>query len=146
MILAISDSDKHFVTACDEYVKRLGNEVTVKSLKPIKGDTQHHTIHKETASMMRLLEKEYHWRYKVLLSIGGKQMHTLAFQQFCSQHEKIVFIIGGPYGLDEVTMTPVVDAKISLSSFTLPHWLAKLVLLEQLYRIQTIQMGKKYHY
>jgi len=145
-ILTISDSDKHFSSACDEYSKRLGKDLTIKIVKPSKWDSQTHTIQKDTDTIVQILEKDFSGWHKVMMSVMGKQMDTVAFHQYCYKQEKILFIIGWPYGLDEGRINNFVDTKISLGSLTLPHGLAKLVLLEQLYRIETIQSGKKYHY
>lgn len=145
-LLIISDSDKHFSSACDEYVKRLGKDLTIRIVKPSRGDSQAHTIQKDTENITNILEKDFAWRHKVMMSVMGTQMDTFSFHQHCYKQEKILFIIGGPYGLDEGKIDNCVDTKISLWSLTLPHGLAKLVLLEQIYRIQTIQSGKKYHY
>lgn len=145
-ILTISDSDKHFASACDEYSKRLGKDLTIKIIKPSKWDSQAHTIQKDTDTIIQLLEKDFGGWHKVMMSVMGKQVDTVAFHQHCYKQEKILFIIGWPYGLDEWRINNHVDSKISLGSLTLPHGLAKLVLLEQIYRIETIQSGKKYHY
>jgi len=145
-ILTISDSDKHFSSACDEYIKRLGKDLVIKTVKPIKGDSQAHTISKETENIIQILEKDFAGWHKVMMSVMGKQLDTFQFHQYCYEQEKIVFIVGWPYGLDENKVSDHVDTKISLGSLTLPHGLAKLVLLEQIYRIETIQSGKKYHY
>lgn len=145
-ILTISDSDKHFSSACDEYSKRLGKDLTIKLVKPSKWDSQAHTIQKDTDAIIQILEKDFTGWHKVMMSVMGKQMDTVAFHQHCYKQEKILFIIGWPYWLDEGRINQYVDTKISLGSLTLPHGLAKLVLLEQIYRIETIQSGKKYHY
>ena len=145
-LLIISDSDKHFASACDEYVKRLGKDLTIKIVKPSKGDSQVHTIQKDTEQIVSILEKDFGGWHKVMMSVMGKQMDTVDFHQYCYKQEKVLFIIWWPYGLDEGKINSYVDTKISLGSLTLPHWLAKLVLLEQIYRIETIQSGKKYHY
>jgi len=82
---------------------------------------------------------------KILLSKEGKQLDTLALHTLLT-NQNTVFIIGGPYGLNEQKLTPYIDHKISFGSITLPHGLAKVILLEQLYRISTIEQGKSYHY
>jgi 23S rRNA (pseudouridine1915-N3)-methyltransferase len=82
----------------------------------------------------------------VMMSVTGKSLDTYALHQYWYRQEKILFIIGWPYGLDETKISDHIDSKLSLWSLTMPHWLAKLVLLEQIYRIETIQSGKKYHY
>ena len=56
----------------------------------------------------------------------------------------IALVIGGASGLDEAVFRRC-DGRLSLSSWTLPHELARLVLLEQLYRAGTILRGEPYH-
>lgn len=58
--------------------------------------------------------------------------------------KRIVFIIGGAYGL-EVDVLNRCDLKLSLSSFTLNHHMALAVIAEQTYRAMTIIKGIKYH-
>ncbi len=54
----------------------------------------------------------------------------------------LCFVIGGPYGLD----LEQVEHRLSLGALTLPHQLARVVLLEQLYRAHKILAGEPYHY
>ena len=56
----------------------------------------------------------------------------------------VAFLIGGAYGLAPDVLARS-DATLSLSSLTLPHEIARLVLLEQLYRASTILQGTPYH-
>lgn len=55
-----------------------------------------------------------------------------------------VFVLGGAYGLGEQVLSAA-DRTVSLSDLTLPHEMARLVLLEQLYRAGTILRGEPYH-
>jgi 23S rRNA (pseudouridine1915-N3)-methyltransferase len=55
------------------------------------------------------------------------------------------FVLGGAMGLDE-SVTGKADTMLALSRWTLTHEMARLVLLEQLYRAFTIIKGKTYHY
>jgi len=55
-----------------------------------------------------------------------------------------VFVIGGAYGLDESALRTATK-RLSLSAFTLPHEMARLILAEQLYRAGTILRGEPYH-
>jgi 23S rRNA (pseudouridine1915-N3)-methyltransferase len=57
----------------------------------------------------------------------------------------VLFVLGGAMGLDE-TVTARAKKVIALSRWTLTHEMARLVLLEQLYRAFTIIKGKTYHY
>ena len=54
----------------------------------------------------------------------------------------LCFVIGGPFGLE----LEDVDHRLSLGAMTLPHQLARVVLLEQLYRAHKILAGEPYHY
>lgn len=58
---------------------------------------------------------------------------------------EMVFIVGGALGLDE-SVTVRANRLLALSRWTLTHEMARLVLLEQLYRAFTIITGKTYHY
>lgn len=56
----------------------------------------------------------------------------------------LTFVVGGAHGLDPRVLSAA-DHRLSLSTFTLPHELARLVLVEQLYRAGTILRGEPYH-
>lgn len=69
-----------------------------------------------------------------------------AYFEQCAIHGKpgIAFLIGGPLGTSE-SLRSSASRVLSLSSFTLPHELARLVLVEQIYRAGTIRRGEPYH-
>jgi len=147
-ILHISDSDKHWSEAINEYTKRLGKSIAIDTVKPVKNWSQNQIIQKETAVILERLEKKYkHWN-KVLLSKSGKEYSTEELWKFLWTlwNWKTVFIIWWPYGFDEEKLLSIWTKRISFGRITLPHWLAKLTLLEQIYRIWTIESWKKYHY
>jgi 23S rRNA (pseudouridine1915-N3)-methyltransferase len=81
-----------------------------------------------------------------LLHHDGEQMDSVAFSEFLEDRRRsgrdACFVIGGPFGLELET----VDHRLSLSSMTLPHQLARVVLLEQLYRAHKILAREPYHY
>ena len=54
----------------------------------------------------------------------------------------VCFVIGGAYGLE----LPEADHRLSLGPLTMPHQLARVVLLEQLYRAHRILAGEPYHH
>lgn len=85
----------------------------------------------------------------VPLCIEGKQMSSEEFAEFFDRQaisgvSEISFVIGGSFGLsDEVKAAGV--RKMSMSKMTFPHQLARVMLLEQIYRAFTIQAGIRYH-
>jgi 23S rRNA (pseudouridine1915-N3)-methyltransferase len=81
-----------------------------------------------------------------LLHRDGEALDSLAFSTFLEARREagrdVCFVIGGPFGLD----LDDVDHRLSLGPLTLPHQLARVVLLEQLYRGHKILAGEPYHY
>ncbi len=84
----------------------------------------------------------------VALSRSGRQLDSRAFaaalDQWRQNPQDLAFLIGGAYGLGDAVQDRCDDA-IRLSDLTLPHELARLVLLEQIYRGNTILKGEPYH-
>jgi 23S rRNA (pseudouridine1915-N3)-methyltransferase len=81
-----------------------------------------------------------------LLHERGEQMDSMAFSRFLEARRQsgmdLSFVIGGPFGLE----LPEAGHRLSLGPMTLPHQLARVVLLEQLYRAHRILAGEPYHY
>lgn len=145
-ILSISDSDKHRNTAIQEYEKRLGKMLCIENIKPAKNGTHEQIIQKDTENIIQILEKKYQQHYKILMSKDGKLTNTEELEKTIHNHNHVVFIIGWPYGLHENQLDSIINEKIAFGKITLPHWLAKLTLAEQIYRCETIRSGKSYHY
>jgi 23S rRNA (pseudouridine1915-N3)-methyltransferase len=80
-----------------------------------------------------------------LLDRGGETFDSLSFARFLEDRRQsgrdLCFVIGGPAGLD----LEGVDHRFSLGTLTLPHQLARVVLLEQLLRGHKILAGEPYH-
>jgi 23S rRNA (pseudouridine1915-N3)-methyltransferase len=84
--------------------------------------------------------------FTVLLAADGRTYSTEDFSGFLEQRRQsgmnLCFVIGGPRGLD----LGECDLRLSLGPMTLPHQLARVVLLEQLYRAHKIIAREPYHY
>lgn len=88
--------------------------------------------------------------YIVLLDENGKEYTSVGMAEwmsgiFSQGHKRLVFVIGGPYGLSAEVYNKA-NAKISLSKLTFPHQLVRLLFMEQLYRCHTILKGEPYHH
>jgi 23S rRNA (pseudouridine1915-N3)-methyltransferase len=113
--------------ACAEYAKRMprGYEVSRCQIKSSK-------LKSALPKGARL----------VALDERGRDCDTRAFSQLLLQ--ETAFLIGGPDGLDE-SVKKDAALLVRLSSLTLPHALAQVLLLEQLYRAATLLTGHPYH-
>ena len=82
----------------------------------------------------------------VVTAEEGQTFDSQAFAERLegSGSERLVFVIGGAEGIDPALKARA-SWKLSLSPMTFPHELARLLLLEQLYRALTIQQGGPYH-
>jgi 23S rRNA (pseudouridine1915-N3)-methyltransferase len=84
--------------------------------------------------------------YKVLLSPEGKTFDSIHFSEWMEERRRsgmdLCFILGGPRGLDLDSC----DMRLSFGPMTLPHQLARVVLLEQIYRAHKILAREPYHY
>lgn len=84
--------------------------------------------------------------YVVLLDSGGRTFDSVEFSRWLEDRRQegrdLCFVVGGPRGLDlERT-----DLRLSFGPMTFPHQLARVMLLEQLYRANKIVAGEPYHY
>ncbi len=81
-----------------------------------------------------------------LLSDRGERYGSLGFSRFIEERRQagmdVAFVIGGAFGLE----LDAVEHRLSLGPLTLPHQLARVVLLEQLYRAHKILAGEPYHH
>ena len=82
-----------------------------------------------------------------LLDVAGRALDSVAFSDFLEDRRAsgrdLCFVIGGPFGAPQLDR---VDHRLSLGAMTLPHQLARVVLLEQIYRAHKILAGEPYHH
>jgi 23S rRNA (pseudouridine1915-N3)-methyltransferase len=135
----------------DEYAKRLKpySRLTITELPDAKFRSvdERDKILRDEAS--RLTKNLPHGARIIAMSERGKEMSTQEFARFVDMHDgsgqEIVFLIGGPLGIGDDALAHA-DRTLSLSRLTFTHEMARVILLEQLYRATTIIKGKTYHY
>ncbi len=97
--------------------------------------------------LIELKNKDSIMRYKgqnaVLLDEKGKEFSSVAFAGFIKRYDDLTFIIGDYDGWDEKIKKEF--NKISLSQMTFTHELARLFLIEQIYRAAMINSNRPYH-
>mgnify|MGYP000982437263 CR=1 FL=1 len=86
--------------------------------------------------------------YVIALDEVGKNYSSVEFSKLLEREmdngRSITFLIGGSWGL-HASVRERANSVVSFGKQTLPHLLARIILLEQLYRVQTIIQGKTYH-
>lgn len=140
--------------ACAEYAKRLTGrcrfitvEIAAQRLPDRPSPAQIAAgLHSEAA---RVLPQMEHAGFSCALCVEGRQMssETLAdtLDHLMSQGvSSAVFIIGSSFGLDE-TVKQRASLRFSMSPMTFPHGLARVMLMEQIYRAFEINAGSRYH-
>jgi 23S rRNA (pseudouridine1915-N3)-methyltransferase len=84
--------------------------------------------------------------YRVLLDAGGRTYDSVAFARWLEERRRggrdVCFVIGGAYGI----ALERCDEKLSFGPMTFPHQLARVLLVEQLYRAHKILAGEPYHH
>jgi len=84
----------------------------------------------------------------IALCIDGKQLDSVQLSKKLTQIQdggkRIVFVIGGSLGLSDAVVSRA-NVKLSFSPMTFPHQLARIMLLEQVYRACKIAAGERYH-
>ena len=141
--------EKFWTAACAEYLKRMQpygkTEVReIADVDPAGGVDA--ARDREGAAILAALGPSAH---VVLLAIDGKQRSSESFSQRIDALKlngasDIAFVIGGSDGVSAAVRQRA-DETLSFGPITLPHNLARVVLLEQLYRAQKISRGEPYH-
>lgn len=156
LIVAVGQKQPAWVNeAFEDYAKRLPPEWAIE-LKEIKaepraaGKTAAQMMAAEANRITAALEKEKSGGSVMAIALDerGKDLNTQQFAdliaQCRSQSLRLVFLIGGPDGLDSPLKEKCRHA-IRLSSMTLPHGLARVLLAEQLYRAWSLSANHPYH-
>ncbi len=141
---------KHWLAPEAEFMQRIGRYTAIREafVKEADQSLKNEPLIKETEAKS-LREKMNADEVVIALDRRGKQVTSRALaRQFedwaLHGNNKVTFVIGGPLGLAPGILERA-NWVLSLSRMTFPHELAKVVLLEQIYRALTIMRGEKYH-
>ncbi|MCL4266158.1 MAG: 23S rRNA (pseudouridine(1915)-N(3))-methyltransferase RlmH [Anaerolineae bacterium] len=133
----------------DDFLKRLGRytDMQLVEVKDVvgKGMPDEAAMQKEGLALLKATEGV---NRRIALTSTGRQLDSLELAEFVRNqigvYGRIAFLIGGPVGLS-VEVLQNCQETLSLSRLTFTHEIARLLLLEQLYRAGTIIAGESYH-
>jgi 23S rRNA (pseudouridine1915-N3)-methyltransferase len=131
-VLAVGRIRPPFSDDLEHYAKMLSGHANV-DLVEVKDDDQ----------VERRIPRN---SYLVLLDTGGRTYDSVAFARWLEDRRRggrdVCFVIGGAYGI----ALERCDEKLSFGPMTFPHQLARVMLVEQLYRAHKILAGEPYHH
>ena len=146
--------EKYLCQAVSEYQKRLTTlcRLNIIQLPAVSLSDNPKESEIEAALRVegkRILEKIPSGAFVFSLCIEGKELSSPELSRKISSlklqgNSNLVFIIGGSFGLDKAVKERS-DFRLSMSPMTFPHQLARVMLLEQIYRALQIEAGAKYH-
>ncbi|MCI5957377.1 MAG: 23S rRNA (pseudouridine(1915)-N(3))-methyltransferase RlmH [Clostridiales bacterium] len=146
--------ERFYAEAADEYLKRLRRLMPVTVIELPDEPEPSQPSDKANEAVMRregerILQKIGAQDYVLALCIEGKQYASPELAErleglFTQGKSRVDFVIGGSLGLDKAVLGRA-DERMSMSRMTFPHQLARVMLLEQLFRAAKINAGERYH-
>jgi 23S rRNA (pseudouridine1915-N3)-methyltransferase len=127
----------------NDYLKRINNPQLL--IHEVKASAENKEA--EGEALLKKV-KELGGAHVVVMSEWGKRHTSVAFSEWMSalieKSSRVIFLIAGAEGFSQEVLKASQE-KISLSELTFPHKIARLLLVEQIYRAQTIRNGHPYH-
>lgn len=138
--------EQFYTDAANEYIKRLSSYCKLEVTEVSEYRHVEIALDKERAEVESKIPGN---ALCVALCVEGREMDSFALSEFLSDcalkgASRLCFIIGGSLGLHKDIKNRS-DVRLSMSKMTFPHNLARVMLLEQLYRAFKIAEGGKYH-
>lgn len=140
--------DKHLLTLENEYLKRINfPKLHVHECKAHQENIDLEL--KELLNKVESIKSKFGNQFIVAMTEHGKTCDSEKLSSFIydiieTQQKGVCFLIGGAAGFPKEFLKTV-DYQLSLSPMTFPHKIARLVLIEQIYRAQTIKQDHPYH-
>ncbi len=137
--------------AQEDYARRIKRyaEIALVEVKDAPQNSLRNTELVKRAEAGEIRKRITTGEFVVAMDSRGKQFSSVEFADFFRRKtlhgkSRFCFVIGGPLGLEDDFITQA-NSVLSLSKMTLPHELAKVFLMEQIYRSMSIIHGEKYH-
>lgn len=136
--------------ACAHYARLIGRWRPVELLETRDADAGANAAERNAREGKDILKRMEKGDLAIAMSEKGEAMDSVQLAEIFRRLDngparRVTFIIGGPFGLDE-RIYKVCQLKLSLSPLTFTHEMARVILLEQIYRAQTILLNMPYHH
>ena len=146
-----ASADADFTEAIDRYFNRIKHffPAEIIELAPERGRQESEDaaiMRRQSARLLAVIPEKGH---VAVLDERGQLFDSLKFARWLERlttenPHGIVFVVGGDVGFDQ-SVRDRADTLVSLSPMTLPHQLARVVLMEQIYRACTLMRNIRYH-
>jgi len=138
VVISVGKARPPFADDVEHYARLLGRHARLEQVELGEGA--------EPAAILRRVPGGAH---VCALDREGKALSSEALAELIAERRMsradLAFVVGGPFGLDAAVLERA-DSRLSFGPMTLPHQLARVVLLEQLFRAHKILAGEPYHY
>ncbi len=146
--------EKFYIEAFEEYRKRLGGYCRLECVElaeqrlpdaPSQNEIAA-ALEKEAAEIEKAIPAD---ACVIALCVEGREMSSEELAALVREREnsgrpRLCFVVGGSYGMSE-RIKARADRRLSMSKMTFPHHLARVMLVEQIYRAFKINEGSRYH-
>lgn len=150
-VYSIGKTKENFVLLGEaEYLKRIKKKATLNIIeidsKDKGNETPEQTMAREGEAILKRIGDD---NFLIALDRGGKELSSLELSTFFTSNANrgistFNLVVGGAWGLSPVVLERA-NLILSLSKLTMPHQLARLFLIEQVYRSLAIAAGEPYH-
>ena len=147
-VVAVGDmKESYYREAAKEYVKWLGKWAKIEINEVREATNYSDPTQKKNAEGEEILKKAK--GFLVLLDVKGKKVSSESFAELIDRavlggNGELSFVIGGSNGVSDAVKAAAKET-VSFGDVTLPHRLFRVILLEQIYRAETILHGAAYH-
>ncbi|HET8632529.1 MAG TPA: 23S rRNA (pseudouridine(1915)-N(3))-methyltransferase RlmH [Gemmatimonadales bacterium] len=147
-LLAVGRLRPSFREACDDYLRRLSRYVAMREVEVREASRAPTPEVQRKDEAAQLLARVPEDSDLVCLARVGKAWSSAQLVEQVSRWQlrarPVAVLVGGSHGLDDALLERA-EARWSLGPLTLPHELARVIVVEQLYRAWTILRGEPYH-
>jgi 23S rRNA (pseudouridine1915-N3)-methyltransferase len=138
VVITVGKVRPPFTDDVEHYARLLGRQVRLEQVELGEGA--------EAAAILRRVPGQAHL---CVLDREGRSLPSEGWAELIAERRMsradLAFVVGGPFGLDTEVLEKA-DTRLSFGPLTLPHQLARVVLLEQLFRAHKMLAGEPYHY